>query len=313
MTSQTGPALRLAALAIAAVATAAAFASVAPQCIGSPFGTMDPVVERFWYQNVSEGLPAWRQTPTAAVGMIAFPLIGCIGTFFAVRAARSVETRRRWLLVLLIAIAACLTGILVRRSAGVAHIAALPGAFAIMLWLRGSIAARVRPGLQPVAGAVALVGLSPVMPVSAAAAITAEHNAAIAPASITKPAKCDVYCAFTRMARLPRMTILTSIDAGPHVVGRTPHSVYASGYHRLQAPMRKTIDVFTAAPDLAEAKVRATGLKYVLIAPQSSEAEVFRDLAPKGLMTALAAGRTPRWREPVNLGSPELKLYRVRP
>jgi len=313
VTAKADAALRLAALAIAAIASAAAFASVAPHCIGSPFGTMDPVVARFWYQNVSEGLPVWRQTPTAAAGMIAFPLIGCIGTVFAVRAARSAETRRRWLLVLLIAIAACLTGILVRRSAGVAHIVALPGAFAIMLWLRAWIGARVRPVLQPVAGAVALVGLSPVMPVSATAAITAETGTPPAPASAAKPTLCDVYCAFDRLARLPRMTILTAIDAGPHVVGRTPHSVYASGYHRLQKPMRTTIDVFTAAPDVAEAKVRATGFRYLLIAPQSSEAEVFRDLAPKGLMSTLAAGRTPRWLEPVDLGSPELKLYRVRP
>ncbi|MFM9978427.1 MAG: hypothetical protein ACKVOP_10350 [Sphingomonadaceae bacterium] len=312
-TTQASPAVRLAALSAVAMLCAATFLGVAPQCVGSPFGTMDPVVARFWYQNVSEGLPVWRQTFPAAVGMTAFPLVGCIGTFFVVRTARSAETRRRWLLVLLICIAACLTGLLVRRTAGVAHIAALPGAFAIMLWLRGWISARVRPALQPVAGAVALVGLSPVMPVSAAAAMADAGSPPPLPAVAVKPVQCDVYCALDRLAKMPRMTILTAIDAGPHIVGRTPHSVHASGYHRLQAPMRTTIDVFTAEPAVAEHRMRATGLRYLLIAPDASEATVFADLAPKGLMTALAAGRTPRWLEPVDLGSPELKLYRVRP
>jgi hypothetical protein len=316
------PNTRLASFAVlgfSALAAAASLAMVAPQCLGSPFGTMDPLVHKFWYLGVYEGLPAWRQDVPAAVGMIVFPLVGTIGAAFVAARAQGVASRRRWLTIAIISIVAMITGILVRRAAGVAHVVALPGAFAVMLWLREWLGARVRSSLQPVVGALTMLLMAPFTPVFAAAMAVnivdaepltseaSEQNLAAKPMQ-----ECTWSCAMEKLAVMPRMAILTGIDIGPRVIMRTHHTVYAASYHRLQKPMRASIDIFTASPAKARSLLAATGFRYILIAPTSSEADLFGDIASDGLIAHLVANKIPAWLEPIDLGSKQMKLYRVR-
>ena len=289
--------MRIALLSGAAAVTLAVFGFMTPQCLGSPFGQMDPLVGSFWYDNVVEGMPVWRQDPIAGASMVAFPLVGLVGTILASWRAETPEMRRRWAIMVALALATLVTGTLVRRSAGVAHVVAVPGAlFLIGLILRHA-STRLTPLARFMASALVVFGLSPVMPIIAAAAVTPlpspnGHH--------IQSTDCDRLCA------------LQKIDLGPIVIATTPHSVYGSGYHRLVIPLRETILFFHQPPDHSEAFMRAHGFRHILVSPGSQETQLFLKRAPHGMMAHLIDGPLPDWLVEVPLGSADLRLYRLR-
>jgi hypothetical protein len=305
-----GPLARLTLLGAVLLATIVTFGIASPTCLGSPFGHMDPVVGNFWYDNVVEGMPVWRQDAVSAASMIGFPLLAVIGSGIGYARALSPERQRRWAIILIVLIAALLTGAMVRRAAAVAQVIAVPGALVLVgLFVRWG-EARLALVFRAVWTAASVVGLSPLMPVVAVAAFM--------PPGVEKPLKrpnklsCDQYCAIAKLAALPPETILTGIDLGPILISRTPHSVYGAGYHRLERPLHDMILFFEATPDQGEAFMRRKGLRSILIGPTSEEAKLFIKTAPKGMMARLAKGPTPVWLVEDKLGSPALRLYRVR-
>jgi hypothetical protein len=158
--------------------------------------------------------------------------------------------------------------------------------------------------------AASILGLSPLMPVVAVAALM--------PATVTEPpAKlrkngCDQLCAVRRLATMPRQTILTGIDLGPSLIARTPHRFYGAGYHRLEQPLHDMIVFFQGPSETGEAFMRDKGLTSIIIDPTSEETKLFIKTAPSGMMARLAKGPTPDWLVEQDLGSNALRLYRVR-
>ena len=302
------PVARIALLGGVLVATTATFGVVSPTCLGSPFGHMDPVVGQFWYDNVVEGMPVWRQDAVAAASMIGFPLLGLIGSLVGYARVSSPEMRRRWAIILIVLVATLLTGAMVRRAAAVAHVVAVPGALILVGILVRWGEARLAMVVRAVWTAAAVVGFSPLTPVVAVAAFTPPT------AERRQPVKsgCDQSCAILELASLPPETYLTGIDLGPALISQTPHSVYGAGYHRLEKPLRDMILFFEGQPEQGLSFMRAHGLNAILIAPDSEEAKLFTKRAPRGMMARLANGTAPGWLVEQNLGSPALRLYRVR-
>jgi hypothetical protein len=302
-----GTTARLLMMSVVLAVTVAVFGLAAPQCLGSPFGQMDPMVDRFWYHNVVEGMPVWRQDAVGAASVIAFPVIGAIGTMIALVRARSPEMRRRWTVMIVLLVVGLITGALVRRASGVAHVVAVPGAL-LLIGIAVRYAERhFGAAACAVTGALAIIGFSPLMPVLAVAAVMPAEPARHVPAVF-----CDRSCALQKLAQLPPQTILTGIDLGPLVIATTAHSVYGAGYHRLVTPLRDTIRLFAGSPDAGETFMRRKGIRLILIAPDSEEARLFVKKAPTGLMAQLVNGHVPAWLIEDDLGSPALRLYRVR-
>ena len=308
LTGHRPPLARIAALGLVAALTLAAFGLIAPQCLGSPFGRLDPVVDSYWYQNVSEGMPFWRQDVLTATSMLAFPLVGLLGTIVGAVRASNPERRRRWLVMLVMLAAAFVIGALVRRSAGVAHVLGVPGAL-VLIGLAVRVAERnLAVTLRSVATAAAILMLSPIMPIFAVASMISDPNEA--PPPLAKPDPCDRLCVLARLAKLPPEKFLASSELGPIVLVRTPHSVYASGYHRMVGPLRDTILFFQGAPGPARAFMRAHGFRRLMISPESSEARLFVKRAPGGMMARLVAGLPPPWLVEEPIGSSALRIYR---
>jgi hypothetical protein len=286
---------RICALSMGAFAAAVALYAVAPHCLGNPFGTMDPLVQRIWFQNVAEGQPVWTQSAIGVVTALAFPIIGLIGAALAWRRTRA----RPWLVALLLGAATLATGALVYRAAGIAQIMAIPGAVALaeaaLAWAarRNLMVARVV--LQ--AGAVLI--LSPLGPVVVAAATIPDTP----PDKPGTPLACDVNCAMPRLNRLPAMTVMNPIDLGPILVARTHHSVFVASYHRLQGPLGDTIRFFTGSDADARAFMRKHGLRTIVVDPRSDEIGVYRKQAPSGFAAQLTGGTPPPWLRRVDLGA----------
>jgi hypothetical protein len=295
---------RGATLMIASTLAVLAMWSVVPQCLADPYGTMDPLVRRIWFDSVQEGLPVWKQGGSGAVAAMAFPVIGLIGAVVAWRRQRT----RGWRVAVLIGFTTLLTGALVFRAAGIAQIAALPGAVVLVETAMAWGARRTTMLARVVVQALVVIAPSPLGPLVAAAAIIPEN----APETKATPVACDVNCAVRRLDRLPPTGLMNPIDLGPPIVAWTHHSVYVASYHRLQQPLGDTIRFFTGSDANARAFMRTQRLRYIVFDPTAEEIGVYRKQAPDGFAAQLSGKTTPQWLRRVDFGAgTSLLLFEV--
>lgn len=310
-----GAVMRLAVLVAAGAVGAALLASSAPACLAGPFGQLDPVVRHFWYDNVPEGLPIWRQGPGNAMLLLLFPLVGLTGNLLAWRDARdSGAAACDRITMLALAAGAFLLSLLVQRTGGFAQACALPGAAWLLaralLWTGRHRLSIVRVG----GSAAAIMGLSPIGAMAAGEALLALRSTDGSRADVagaTGQSSCFAPCtSIAALAHLPPSRILTGLDLTPRLLLLTPHSYAASGHHRGGPAMRRVIDAFTGPPEVARRIMGEQSMTLLLIDPAGSEARLYAQAAPHGLMARLVAGRPPSWLRPVPLPGSTLKLWR---
>lgn len=284
-------AVTMAAIAAGAVAT---LLLLAPQCSSGPFVALDPLVQRFWYDNVREGMPVWRQELSIALRLVVPPLFGLIAAFRLWQSSNG-WLRRFWFEYTLILAGALLLGLVVSRATGfAAAIGAVPLSWMLRDWIRTGKA--MRPGLKRIGlFAAALLVVLPQIPLLAAHAFDPKSAA---PAQ-TAQYICDIEGAATALNALPAATIFAPIDNGPMLLLHTPHKVVTTAHHRAPGALHDVIAAFTADPAKAEAIVRARGARFVAICPGLAEATIYREAAPKGLMATLSTGQAPAWLRPV--------------
>lgn len=310
---------RAAVLGVAGAGAAAGLVATGLGCAGGPFGSLDPIVYDFWYLNVPEGLPIWRQQASTAVGTLWTPMVGAVGTWLAWRAATGSEAARQWATIGLLLIAATGVALLVHRAEAVAHLYALPGCGFLLLNLLprvralGSAAARIPltiavlllPWPAPaVIGMVKLAG--EVEPWST------EGNGN-GSGSNGSAGTCVSPSGFSGLAKLRPARILAPMDIGPAVIAATGHSVVAGGYHRNDEAMRDVITAFLGTPDQARSFVQARGIGLVAYCRNLPEVERYVVAAPDGFMARLERNDFPAWLEPVPIGgSSDLRVWRVK-
>jgi hypothetical protein len=303
---------QIAGIAISGGFAAATLLSAAPQCAGGAFAEIDPLVARFWYQGVSEGLPVWRQDPALALQIVIPPLIGILACLQL--AGRSSGWLRNWwhdytvLLLGSLAIA-----LFVARAGAVAGaIAAVPLGWQIREWLRSARTLR-RPGRRALAFAAMVLALAPAMPLTLLAIAIPAHAAAAGNSASPRVSSCSISDGAKVFGRLPRGEIMAPLDIGPQLLFETADTVVATGHHRGQRAMRVVIETFTGTPDHARAVLVERGTRYVAICPDLAEPGNYRAAAPSGLMASLLARRAPAWLEPVATAPDgSLQIWRVR-
>jgi hypothetical protein len=310
-----GAIMRMAVLVAAGAVGAAMLATSTPACLAGPFGQLDPVVRRFWYERVLEGLPLWRQASGDAMMLLLFPLVGLTGGLLAwrdARADRAVARDRATMLAL--ATGAFLLSLLVQRTGGFAQACALPGAAWLLTRARLWTGRYQLPLVRVLGSTIAIIGLSPI-----GALATGEALLALSPSKDTRAdvadatyrSSCLAPCtSIAALAELPPSRILTGLDLSPRLLLLTPHSYAASGHHRGAPAMRRVIDAFTGPPKIARHIMAEQSMTLLLIDPAGSEASIYAQAAPHGLMARLLAGRPPSWLRPVPLPGSTLKLWR---
>lgn len=302
----------LAMFAVAGLFGAATFLWLAPACTTGPFARLDPLVRDFWYNNVNEGMPIWRQDFAVMVQMLLPPLIGLQA---AVRLARD-ERSRFWGEYALLLGGAIAISIAVSRFSGVSSaIAVVPLAWQLRAWAGLIPRLRSTPGKAALAVAMGLAFM-PGLAVQGAgkvyARIAAKPQAASGTAMLASNA-CSMPQSLAALARLPQGTILAPLDVGPHILLVTPHSVVATGHHRASAAMHDVLAAFLGNPETARRTVLRHRVDYVLLCGDLVEAQMYRQRAPHGLAAQLLAGRTVAWLSPVDFGpgAGAMKLWRV--
>ena len=299
-------------LGCAGAGAAAALVGTGLGCAGGPFGNLEPIVRDFWYLNVPEGLPIWRQKLPTAVGIIWTPMVGGIGTWLAWRAATAEEDAQRWAGIGFLLFTATGVALLVQRADAVAHLYSLPGSGFLLLKLLprvralGTAAARV-----PLTAAVILLP-SPAPAMVGAINLMGQREAPT-PQGGGNGKTCTSPGGFSGLAQLPPARILAPLDIGPAILASTGHSVMAAGYHRNHEAMRDLITTFFATPDEARGFVGRRGIGLVVYCRNLSEIDRYLNGAPDGFMARLERDEVPSWLEPVPVrGSSDLRVWRVR-
>ena len=301
-------ALALAMAAIAAAAVAVLLA-LAPQCSRGPFVMLDPLVQQFWYANIREGMPVWRQDLGAAMRLVVPPLAGLYAAVQLWRRS-SGWLGRFWGEYALIMAGALALGLVVSRSAGfAAALGAVPLGWLLRDWIVRARAMRFAPkriGLI----AVAVLVVMPDLPLMAWRVLDRTGPAAAPSAQFV----CDIPKAGPALGALPPATIFAPIDNGPMLLLHSRHKVVATAHHRAPQALHDVIAAFTADPANAEAIVRGRRARYVAICPGLAEAAIYREAAPQGLMAQLSAGQAPSWLEPVAMPKDSgLLVWAVKP
>ena len=308
----------VAGLALAAVAGAVLFLWMAPGCSTGPFARLDPLVRHFWYDNVKEGMPVWRQDWTVLVQMTVPPLVG-LGVAINLARREAGQIWREFALML---------GGAVAISIAVSRFSSVSSAIAIvpLTWLVRRCAEALsepRPLVRRALLAVLLLAaLLPGLLLDLAgrgyARAATSTGAILAEPATATTHEVSVACgqpgSLSALARQPRGTIMGQFDLGPFVLLHTPHSVVATPHHRAAAAMHDTIAAFLAPPDQARGLAAARHVEYVMLCPDLVETRMYLDRAPNGLAAQLLAGKTVDWLEPVALGTEggPMRLWRVR-
>lgn len=306
-------ALTLAGFALAGGGALAMLAYAAPQCASGAFVELDPVVRRFWYDNVAEGLPVWRQ-PVAEVLQIVVPPI-----FAILASARLAAQSRDWLRLWWIDYTVLLCGafviaLLVARAGAVAGaLSAVPLGWQINRWLR---AARHQRRLARKVAAMAGVALAllPAMPLTFYSLVAPAYavTSSVADSNGGGVSNCRLERAAKVLAKLPSGDMLAPLDIGPGLLLDTPHTVVATGHHRGGKAMREVIDAFTGNAEAAHATINRRGIEYVALCPDLNEPATYYRMAPQGFAAQLRDGRIPAWLAPVAMPKGvDFKLWRV--
>lgn len=301
------------ALAIAMAAIAAAAVAVlltlAPQCSRGPFVMLDPLVQQFWYANIREGMPVWRQDLGAALRLVVPPLVGLYAAVQLWRRS-SGWLARFWGEYALIMAGALALGLVVSRSAGfAAALGAIPLGWLLRDWIVRARAMRFAPKRIGLIAAAMLV-VMPDLPLMAGRVLDRTGPAASPSAQFV----CDIPKTGPALGALAPATIFAPIDNGPMLLLHSRHKVVATAHHRAPQALHDVIAAFTADPATAEAIVRGRGARYVAICPGLAEAAIYREAAPQGLMAQLSAGQAPGWLEPVAMPKDSgLLVWAVKP
>lgn len=302
---------RAAALFGGGVAGAVLFVATAGPCITGPFAALDPLVYRFWYLDVMEGQPIWRQG-SDMWGILLLPtLLGLVGFTLALRGETDARRRLDWLSLLLLGAGSLCVAITVLRASGSAQLLAIPGSAWVIARLYRPIPELQRM-LARVSATVLLCVLSPAGLALAWLAIvqpqTEQNNKTD---EEKKGGEYDI-ADVDRLAHVPKGVMFAPMDVGTFVLQRTPHSVISTAHHRNVAAMKTLIEGFLAPPDKARLIIGATPADYVLIVPGLGETGGYRKDSPHGLTAELIAGRVPAWLHPVTVpGMKTMQLYRI--
>lgn len=314
-----GPLARLIVGALCGGAVAAIFALSFPQCLTGPYGNLDPLIARWWLANVPEALPLsvqMRMQPFSAIDKLWIPALG-LG-YCLWRCARTQgRGRNLWgALAVMLAASSVMIFWQIRATFGVHIIALIPLAGLIAeVWQRVA-GSGPRPRRFLILLPIIFVGSAVFWPALGTGYRIASALLPGAPAGpVMLLHDCTTRDDFPVLADAKPTNVLAYIDIGPILLFATPNAILGGPYHRDQAGLKATIELFRSGDDAwIRDKLRALGIGLIATCPGPEEAVVYPTEDGNGLAERLAAGRVPDYlteiRDPAH---PGFRFYRVAP
>jgi hypothetical protein len=286
-----------------------------PICFSGAFADLDPVVRDYWYSNITEGLPVWRQDLDLAVSLIT-PLVVALVALYASFRIVAVEQRKALRMIGFFLVYASLLSFLVVRTISVATaFTIVPAALCL------AAVAKTYPAEPKFWRRMALVGVALILMVSSVIAgtiivslgdETTDQQSKAEPKREARNRSCKAVRSVTALGALPKANMVAPFDMGPAVLMTTSHAVLASNHHRNRTGMRDQIDIFRLSPAKAKAILMRRSINYLITCPGEAEMENYAERAPDGLWAQLDKGETPDWLEYQGTYGKGIKVWRVR-
>jgi hypothetical protein len=298
------------------IVAATGFAVAFPVCLHGGYALVDPVVEQHWLSRVSEAMSLTQQLRAQPFGAMADMWTPLLGFAYCLWRLRSAQRRGRTLwgaLAIMLVTAFAMMAWQVRAVTFAQEFALVP-----VSGLIADILERLRTRgrwLRYAAATLLLFVCSFVFWPSAQlaySAITAQTSNASAQSAANSPqcVKVDTMA----LLRGDETLILSYIDLGSMLLFNTPHSVLAGPYHRDNAGLKTTIELFRSNDDaLIHNTIKERGISWIVTCPGTEDRTAFKTDGGDGLAERLAAGRVPDYLEEVDDPAwPDLRFYRLR-
>lgn len=303
------------------VACLAVLVVLFPHCLGDPYAFLEPKLREVWLSKVSEARGAFTllQAKPYTFALNTVPLVVLMGTVgWALSSTRTVS-RKNWCILGIFALTGILVCIVQVRFYQFTHILCIPAAAWLMTNLYDTLQ-REGVTFRRVAAlmAVPLIA-SPwivVLPKLAAdrwigaQPVIAENGAGHSGSSVDLA--CQGPTERAAFAAVPHGVAAAPVFFGSTVLALSDLSVLAAPYHRGQAGILDTYEIFSSPPERARAVLDRRGVDYVLFCPTNSNRLVTGEEFPGSLADALEDRAHPDWLIPVGPGnSGNLTIYRV--
>ena len=315
--SRAAPLMRLAGLALLAAAVLVAARIIAPQCLGNPLASLDPMLTELWLGKVVEARSIAAQLKAAPSSAPGFYLVGALGLAVClIRIVRGDRAETHVVLFVLLAAGFGVSLIQVRGAMFSNLLAIFPLSLAVADLRRWQQAAPERP-LRSLAYLGLALASVPLL-WSLAGLVAAKGMAGIRQQVSAAPAggvfSCASRAALAPLEGLPAGVVMAPSDLGVHILRFTPHRVLSAPYHRDQGGMLTELNAGLVMPDEALAFLRGARVNYVLFCPAELQTRDLARLKPAGFYGRMMAGQVPPYLERLNPGAREgLQIYAVRP
>ncbi len=297
--------VRAVTVAAAGAITLSAVALTYPACFGDPLAQVDRFVFEVWLSQVREAMPLMRIVATHPdlLPVLVLPVVlGFVAALVAIARTQGMA-RTRWSIIAALIGAGLLTAFWqIRVFSSVAPLAALAAAYAVSA-LSNRFTGRLRP---LAAGFVTALICLPFSSIAYALVLPHDDDSHAGTLACLSPQ------ALAPLASLPPGLVLAPIDSGSHILAHTPHAVIGAPYHRNSIGNRIVLDALLASPQDAEANVRASGARYVMLCSSMHQVGALAERAPKGLAALLAGGDHPDWLIPMPIGGTPYRVFTLR-
>jgi len=285
-----------------------------PACLAGPFGSLDNPLVLEWRKSLyaSQSFFTYLGSHPEKIALNYGPaFIGIAGAIYLLLRSEGIQ-RQRWLVVLAFLVPAFFVSLWMLR----ATIMALSFAIFSSAVLASQAAAFLeQKKLRGYLKYILVVTL--ISPVSSIV-LAAQLGKPAAPESETvariEPENCEQSNSdFTFLNNYPEGLVLTQINEGAEVLALTHHRMISAPYHRNKSGIVASLGVFTAPPAEAMERMKESGADYLLFCPTGAETRYYSKLHPDGLVVKLAAGETPDWLQPLDMGDSLIQLFRFAP
>ncbi|APG61693.1 hypothetical protein LPB140_01285 [Sphingorhabdus lutea] len=305
---------------IAALAGGSAIALIyliSPICTKGAFSQLDPLVYRYWYLNINEGLPIWNQKFDGAALRITPPLLMMIA-LIAILLKQRQHISRQYLCYGYFLLTSLLLACLVWRGVALANAIAVPFIALTIeklfnLWRREKSIAKRMAAIGAILAILLAGPLLVEMKDSFKAAPKMTNGQIAANKEKIDLKKCNSPRSIMTLDILIKKPslMLSSFNLGPSILLQTRHSVLASSHHRNDKAMHDQLEIFRQPAAVSAKFIKKHNIDYIIICKGDGEFRLYRKIAPNGLGNNLVNGKLPPYIDRVEVNEDGLQIFHI--
>ncbi len=311
--SDRGTPMRFAALGVSGSLVLAVALVVAPQCLGNPLASLDPLLIELWLNNVAEAQSFSTVLALQPENLAAYYFCGAFGSLVcAWRIWRGDRVRLHLILIGLVAANLAIALVQVRAMAFSNLLAILPLSV-LLVDLRAWSQGGTRGAAASLAYVLALVAAVPAV-WAIGGTVASDGLGGLKTDAVSNAQSCLTGSALSDIAALAPSTIVGPSDIGASILRHTKHRVLSAPYHRNADGILLELKIGLATPVEAKAMLSRLNNPVLVFCANDVQIGMITRREPQGFYAQLAANRVPDFLTPlpVSAGS-SIQLYAFKP